>query len=241
MKAIYPAIDLINGQVVRLKEGDFARKTSYSDDPVAMAKGFQDEGASLLHVVDLDGAKDGKARQTKLISQIAQSTNLALQVGGGIRSLDDAKKLIDAGVDRVVIGSLAVKDPEAFIKIAEAVGPERLTLGLDCHLTESGEAMVAASGWQETSKVSADDLLGRYTSLGVKRVLCTDIKKDGMLAGPNFELYEKLSAKYPDLEFLASGGVSGKEDVTKLAKTGAFGVIIGKALYEGRLQLKEVL
>ena len=241
MKAIYPAIDLMGGEVVRLQEGAFETKKTYSLDPIEAALSFEKAGASLLHVVDLDGAKAQETKQTALIKRLCAATNLKVQVGGGVRSLKDVTKLLEAGADRVVIGSLAVKDPQAFTAILKEVTGAKVTLGLDCHLDEKGNAHVATHGWQHTSNETASSLLDRYSALGLTRVLCTDIKKDGMLKGPNFALYRSLAALYPHMEFLASGGVSCKEDVFELKKTGAYGAIIGKALYEGRLDLKEVL
>lgn len=241
MKAIYPAIDLIEGKVVRLEEGQFDSKKTYSENPIEIAQGFSNDGAKYLHIVDLDGARYGQTMQSDLIKQICAATQLKVQVGGGIRTIQDVEKLLNVGVDRIIIGSLAVKDPEAFSHILSSVGGDRITLGLDCHLDASGQAHVATQGWQETSNTTANNLLDQYRDLGLRRVLCTDIKKDGMLQGPNFDLYKSLSSQYPEMEFLASGGVSCKEDILNLNKTGAYGVIIGKALYENRIKLEEIL
>lgn len=238
---IYPAIDLMDGRVVRLKKGLFDQKTTYSDDPLAVAAGFREEGAEYLHVVDLDGARDGKARQTDLIRRLTAESGLRVQTGGGIRTPQQAVALQEAGVERVVLGSIAVRDPGATREIIAAVGPAAVTLGLDIGLDDQGRPRVATHGWQEVSGTRAEELLDQWAATGITDVLCTDISRDGMLTGPNTELYARLAKDYPDLCFLASGGVSAAEEIPRLARAGAGGVIIGKALYEGRFRLQEVL
>lgn len=238
---IYPAIDLIEGQVVRLTQGCFDQQTTYGDDPVAVAKTYKEQGAEYLHVVDLDGAKGDKPRQTNLIKKIALESGLKLQVGGGIRTLKDAQELVDVGVDRIILGSIAVKDVDTTLSILEGLGGERITLGLDVMLNSNLVPMVATSGWQEVSDVSADKLLKLYTQFPSVSVLCTDIGKDGTLEGPNFDLYGSLMKNWPEISFLASGGVARKSDISRLKEMEMGGVIIGKALYEGRFSLEEVL
>ncbi|SMF78285.1 1-(5-phosphoribosyl)-5-[(5-phosphoribosylamino)methylideneamino]imidazole-4-carboxamide isomerase [Pseudobacteriovorax antillogorgiicola] len=238
---IYPAIDMINGQVVRLTKGLFDQKTIYNDNPVQMAKEFQAMGATYLHVVDLDGAKQGAPQQTKIIRTIAEETKLKLQVGGGVRSAGDVSELLDAGVDRVIIGSLAVKDMAATKRILETFGGERITLGLDVSLNDAGTPMVATHGWQEVSNLTADEVLNEYLSLGLSQVLCTDISRDGTLTGPNFELYKELSLRFPTVKFLASGGLKSVDQVKALKADNVGGAIIGKAIYEGTLDLREAL
>lgn len=238
---IYPAIDLMDGKVVRLKGGDFAQKTDYGLDPFQVAAEFRELGATHLHIVDLDGAKDGAARQTSLIQDLVAQSQLKVQTGGGVRSVDDVKRLLEVGVDKVIIGSLAVTKPEVFKAIAQEVRGESITLGLDVRLDDQGEAWVATHGWAETSQVKAETLLSLAKEVGVTQILCTDIAKDGMLQGPNHQLYERLAASHKSLGILASGGVSGIEDLAVLHKAGVSGVIIGKAYYEGRLDLKEAL
>ena len=238
---IYPAIDMINGQVVRLTKGLFDQKTVYDNDPISMAKKFEELGCEYLHVVDLDGAKKGEPAQTDLVQQIAQSTNLKLQVGGGVRTSEHVQQLLQSGVDRVIIGSLAVKNIPLTKRIFETFGGDRITLGLDVSMNESGIPMVATHGWQEVSNLSAEDVLNEYLTLGLTQVLCTDISRDGTLTGPNFELYKELSLRFPTVNFLASGGLKSLEQVKALKADQVGGAIIGKAIYEGTLDLKEAL
>lgn len=238
---IYPAIDLIGSQVVRLFKGDFEQKTTYASDPLEVAKSFQDAGAKFLHMVDLDGAKASKPVQTDIFEQIAKNTNLELQVGGGIRSLDDVGTLLRIGVKRVVIGSLAVKDPVLTKKIFQEYGGDSITLGLDVQMGEGGSALVATHGWQQVSDVPASSLLNEYLEVGLEQVLCTDISRDGTLTEPNFQLYADLQDHFPTVRFLASGGVTTVEQIKELKANQVGGAIIGRALYEGKIDLKEAL
>ena len=238
---IYPAIDLIDGKVVRLRQGDFDQKTDYQKDPVATAKEFAEMGAKYLHVVDLDGAKSGKPAQTELIKRIAQESKLELQVGGGVRTSEDVGTLLDAGVNRVILGSIAVNDPDLTKNIFETYSGDRLTLGLDVRLNADGRPMVATHGWKQTSNVEASSLLSLYLPFGLGQVLCTDIGLDGMMQGPNFALYMGLSSNFPTVTVLASGGVSSLDDLKSLKAKAVGGAIIGKALYEGAINLKEAL
>jgi phosphoribosylformimino-5-aminoimidazole carboxamide ribotide isomerase len=238
---IYPAIDLMDGKVVRLAQGRFDQKTTYSQAPLEVAKAFVQEGASYLHVVDLDGARQGQPMQLELLRSLAAEVPLKLQVGGGVRSMDHVQALIDAGVDRVIIGSLAIQDPKLSKRIFETFGGEHITLGLDVMLDANGEPMVATHGWQQVSSVSAHEVLDRFLSLGLSQVLCTDISRDGMMGGPNFSLYKKLQAQYPQLCILASGGMHKVSDIKQLKDDRIGGAIIGKALYESTIQLKEAL
>ncbi len=238
---IYPAIDLMDGKVVRLAQGRFDQKTTYTQAPLEAAQAFVQEGATYLHVVDLDGARQGQPMQLELLRSLAAEVPLKLQVGGGVRSTDHVQALIDAGVDRVIIGSLAIQDPKLSKRIFESFGGEHITLGLDVMLDANGEAMVATHGWQQVSSVSAHEVLDRFLSIGLSQVLCTDISRDGMMGGPNFALYKKLQAQYPHLCILASGGMHKVSDIKQLKSDRIGGAIIGKALYEGTIQLKEAL
>lgn len=238
---IYPAIDLIEGKLVRLSQGRFDQQTSYSQSPLAAAQDFADQGAEYLHVVDLDGARHGRPMQLELLKALATRLQLKLQVGGGIRSLEHVASLIQAGVDRVIIGSLALQDYSLCQQIFETFGAEHITLGLDIVFDTKGEAKVATQGWQEISSVSADELLERYLGLGLNQVLCTDIHRDGMMAGPNFAFYKTLVQRFPQLCLLASGGVHSVADIRQLKADGIGGAIIGKALYEGSFTLREAL
>ncbi|MFW7381862.1 MAG: 1-(5-phosphoribosyl)-5-[(5-phosphoribosylamino)methylideneamino]imidazole-4-carboxamide isomerase [Oligoflexus sp.] len=238
---IYPAIDLIHGEVVRLTKGDFSQKTVYGQDPVAVAKQFVDAGATYLHMVDLDGAKAGRPIQTPIFTEIVRETNLKLQVGGGIRDASHVKTLLDAGVDRVIIGSLAVKDTALTQHILETFGGERITLGLDVLIDDAGVPLVATHGWQKVSNLSAEKLLTEFVMMGLNQVLCTDISRDGTLTEPNFELYARFKKHFPTVTFLASGGITSVDQIVKLKASNVGGAIIGRALYEGRIDLKEAL
>lgn len=235
---IFPAIDLKDGRCVRLAQGDFNAATVYRHDPATQARLFAEAGAVWLHVVDLDGAKAGAARQTGLIADIAKGTSLKVQAGGGIRDEETIDRLLNAGVARVVIGSLAVSDPARVKQWLKKFGPESVVLALDVRLTDDGPELLA-HGWQSGSRCFLWDLLGVYgADTGLRHVLCTDVSRDGMLGGSNVELYQMLRARRPDLNLLASGGVGGMTDLDALYEAGVSGVIVGKALYEGRVDLR---
>jgi phosphoribosylformimino-5-aminoimidazole carboxamide ribotide isomerase len=234
---IYPAIDLIDGAVVRLHKGDFDRLTAYSTDPVCVAQSYADSGAKWLHLVDLDGAKNPENRQIGLIGKIIENTGLNVQVGGGIRSFDDVETLIAAGASRVVIGSLAVRDVEKTKRIFDAFGPERICLAADV-ISQHDRFHIAVSGWQEASSIGLFSFIETYLESGLRHTLCTDINRDGTLTGCNRDLYEMVKQAFPNLRLQASGGVSVLDDLVGLP---ADGVIIGKALYEGRFDVKEAL
>lgn len=238
---IYPAIDIIEGKVVRLSQGRFEQKIIYNNDPLTVARMFADEGAEYLHLIDLDGARQGKPRQLDLLGQLAKEVPLKLQIGGGVRSSQDVAQLIDAGADRVIIGSLAIQNFHLTQNIIEQFGSEHITLGLDLCIDSTGVARVATHGWQELSTIIAEDLLLQYLPLGINQVLCTDISLDGMMQGPNFKLYQNILLRFPGICLLASGGIRNKEDILQLKCAGLGGAIIGKALYEGGIQLKELI
>lgn len=238
---LYPAIDLINGKCVRLSQGDFARVTHYETNPLEVARGYQSAGSTCIHIVDLDGARAGMPKQAELIGGIAKATGLKVQSGGGIRTVRDAETVLDAGVSRLVIGSLAVKQPAVTREIYRACGPDRFTLAVDVNLDGSGTPMVATEGWRESGVMSLWAMLETYAALGLKRLLCTDIGRDGMMTGPNLTLYKEVHARYPELELQASGGVSSLEDLRQLKAAGIPGVIIGKALFEGKFTLSEAI
>ncbi len=238
---IYPAIDLRGGRVVRLTEGRFDQEKSYGDDPVAVARGFAAAGATWLHVVDLDGAKDPAKRQTPLVEKLARESGLRVQTGGGIRDEAQIDALLAAGVQRVIVGSLAVKEPDRVRGWLKQFGAQRIVLSPDVRLDVAGTPRVAAAGWQETTGLALDDLLQSYLAAGLVHILCTDISRDGKLTGPNTALYAELVKKFPSLQIQASGGVSSLEDLWALQKTGATGAIVGRALYENKFTLKEAL
>ncbi|MGE3624143.1 MAG: 1-(5-phosphoribosyl)-5-[(5-phosphoribosylamino)methylideneamino]imidazole-4-carboxamide isomerase [Bdellovibrionales bacterium] len=238
---LFPAIDLKNGQCVRLAQGDFNAVTVYEADPLKMARKFADAGARWLHVVDLDGARDGQSRQLDIIANIAENVPLKLQTGGGIREASTIEQFIAVGAARIVIGSLAVKNRPLVEEWLRHFGPERIVLALDVKLDGKGEPEVLTHGWQSGSQQSLWELLEFYSDRGLETLLCTDVSRDGMLAGANEALYRIIQRRYPGLDVLASGGVSGLDDLLSLAGAGLAGAVIGKALYEGRIDLAEAL
>ncbi|MBO7303560.1 MAG: 1-(5-phosphoribosyl)-5-[(5-phosphoribosylamino)methylideneamino]imidazole-4-carboxamide isomerase [Clostridia bacterium] len=231
---IIPAIDLIDGKAVRLQKGDYNKVTVYSDSPEKVAKYFYDCGARYLHVVDLDGAKSGKADNFETIKRIVEAADLSVEVGGGIRSLDIVKKYVDIGVDRIILGTAAITDPE-FLKEAVELYGNRITVGVDIK-----DGMVAIKGWTEVSAVSCEDFCRQLEELGVSSVICTDISKDGMMSGTNLELYKGLNRDF-SINIIASGGVSTLDDIRALKEMDVFGAILGKALYMGAVDLKEAI
>ena len=234
---LYPAIDLICGAVVRLRKGHFDQMTKYGTDPVAVAKSYADAGATWVHLVDLDGAKNPQNRQIDLLANIINSTGLSVQIGGGIRSADDVAALFDAGAARVVIGSLAVRDPDVVKQLVQMHGPEKICLAADVIL-QNNSFYIAVSGWQEASDLNLFDFLNMFAPAGLTHVLCTDIDRDGTLRGFNRALYTSVKQEFSYLQLQASGGASRLEDLKHLD---ADGVIIGKALYEGRFSVAEAL
>jgi len=231
---IYPAIDLRGGRVVRLSEGDFDRENVYADNPLDVAKGFESAGAKFLHVVDLDGAREGEAVSFAVIEEIAQNTNLFVEVGGGIRAMDRLERYIEAGISRCIIGTAAVRNP-SFLKTALQKYGDAVAVGVDAK-----DGHVAVSGWQDLTELKGYDFCLWLRELGVKTIIYTDIARDGMLKGPNFSLYSELSG-ISGINIIASGGVTSLEDVKTLAQTGVKGAIIGKALYTGMINLHEAL
>ncbi len=238
---IYPAIDLRGGRVVRLTEGKFDQEKSYGDDPLAVARGFRAAGAAWLHVVDLDGAKDPARRQIALVERLARESGLRMQTGGGIRDEAQIAAILAAGAERVIVGSLAVKDPALVKGWLKQFGPDRLILSPDVRLDATGTPRIAAAGWQESTGVALDDFLRDFLAAGLVHVLCTDISRDGKLTGPNTALYTELLRKFPALQLQASGGVSSLADLRALKAAGAPGAIVGRALYEGKFTLPEAL
>ena len=233
---LLPAIDLIGGRCVRLSQGDFARETSYSDDPVAALEGFAEGGADDAHLVDLDGARAGAPCQHNLFARLAASTLLQLQVAGGFRTADQVAAMLDAGVARVVIGSLALTDPAGFTAMLTRFGPDRLTLALDVRL-DGDAAMVATHGWEVGSGRTLGDVLGQFPA--VRHLLVTDIARDGMLTGPNIALMRSILADFTNVELQASGGVATLADLDALRATGAASAIVGKAIWEGRFTVAQ--
>lgn len=238
---IIPALDLIDGSVVRLHQGDYDQKRDYGSDPLLRLQEYQRQGAKLLHLVDLTGAKDPKARQITLIQTLIKGVQVPVQIGGGIRTQDDVEALLAAGAARVVIGSTAIKQPELVKQWFSKYGPEALVLALDVRIATDGNKYVAIHGWQEDSNQTLEQVIDDYLPHGLKHVLCTDISKDGTLSGSNVRLYREISQKYPQIAFQASGGIGQLDDVKALKDSGVAGVIVGRALLEGKFTVEEAI
>lgn len=239
--AVYPALDIRNGQVVRLLQGDYAQQTTYGDDPLPRAQAFAAAGAQWMHLVDLDAARAGGYTLAPLLAQVAATTALKVQTGGGVRGRDDVARILDAGASRVVIGSLAVREPAQVLAWLQEFGADRLTIALDTRQGGDGVWRLPVHGWTETADVTLDELAVRYAQAGMKHLLCTDIARDGMLSGPNLDLYAHLSRLLPGVAVQASGGVRDVDDVAAAKAAGCAGAVLGKALLEGRLRLEEAL
>ena len=238
---LYPAIDVREGRVVRLQQGDYARETRYADDPFELASRYAAQGATWLHLVDLDAARDGGYAQLDLLARIKAATSLKVQTGGGIRDEAGVDALFAAGADRVVVGSLAIREPERVMNWLYRYGSQRITLALDASRTDDGDWQLPSHGWTRDSGVSLFALLGDYLNAGVRHVLCTDIARDGMLAGPALDLYGELLARAPQLQLQASGGIRSIEDIRAATTLGCAGLVLGKALLDGRFTLVEAL
>lgn len=233
---IIPAIDIIDGKCVRLTQGDYSQKKVYNEDPLEVAKAFADAGITRLHLVDLDGARAKHIVNHKVLERIASKTNLHIDFGGGLKKDDDLRIAFECGARQITGGTVAVKDPDLFLSWLERFGPERIILGAD---VKNGK--IAVSGWEEESQEELLPFLERYLAAGVRYAICTDVSKDGLLAGSARELYAEIRAEFPDLQLIASGGVTAIEEVEELREIGCFGAIIGKAIYEGRISLKDLI
>ena len=231
---IIPAIDIIDGKCVRLSKGDYDTKKIYNENPVEVAKEFEDFGIQYLHLVDLDGAKAKKIINQKVIEDIAKNTDLIIDFGGGIRSEEDLQKAFDSGAKKVTLGSIAVVNPELCLAWLEQFGAEKFILGADCL-----DRKIKTSGWLENSETDVVDFIKEYQKKGFREVVCTDISKDGMLQGPSTALYQEI-IENSTIELIASGGISNIEDVQKMKEIGCAGTIIGKAIYEGRISLEDL-
>lgn len=235
MIELIPAIDIIGGQCVRLTKGDYDTKKVYNEDPVSVAKEFEQYGIKRLHVVDLDGARSKHIVNDAVLRRITTETNLVVDFGGGIKTDEDIEKAIDAGASMVTIGSIAVTDPERSFEWLNRYGAERIVLGADVR-----NGKISINGWKEDSEEDLIPFLKKYLDEGVRNVLCTEISKDGMLQGPAIELYKEVMKAYPTCHLIASGGVSSKQDIEDLEKAGIPAVVFGKAIYEGRIKLSEL-
>ncbi|TVL21196.1 1-(5-phosphoribosyl)-5-((5-phosphoribosylamino)methylideneamino)imidazole-4-carboxamide isomerase [Shewanella xiamenensis] len=238
---IIPAIDLIDSKVVRLYQGDYGQQTTFDLSPLAQLQSYQDQGANWLHIVDLTGAKEPAKRQTTLIAKLTAGLSANIQVGGGIRTEEQVAELLSLGVKRVVIGSLAVKEPELVKGWFNKFGSEAICLALDVNINQSGEKIVAVSGWQSGGGKSLESIVEDFSQVGLKHALVTDISRDGTLTGANTALYRELSSRYPDIVWQASGGIATLEDVAAVRDSGAAGIIIGKALLINQFNVAEAI
>ena len=235
MIEIIPAIDLIDGKCVRLNQGDYDRKTIYNENPLEVAKSFEDVGITRLHLVDLDGAKAKHIVNWKVLELIATKTNLVIDFGGGLKSDEDLRIAFESGAAMITGGSIAVKDEETFTGWITKYGSDKIILGADVK-----DKKIAVSGWQEDTELEINEFVKKYMDKGISKVISTDISKDGMLSGPSFELYDELQNNFTDLYVIASGGVSSMADIEKLADHHVPAVITGKAIYEGKITLEEI-
>ena len=232
---IIPAIDIINGECVRLSKGDYNKKTIYSKNVLDVAKNFEDNGIQFLHLVDLDGAKENRIINYKTLELISSKTSLAIDFGGGLKSEEDIKIAFESGAKQVTLGSVAVKNSELFLKSLEKYGSEKIILGADAR-----KEKIAISGWLEESESNIYDFIKEKIKIGIQYVISTDIDKDGMLEGPSFDLYEKIIGENPNIKLIASGGITSTNDLVQLKSLGCEGAIIGKALYENRITFNDL-
>ncbi|MCH8741693.1 1-(5-phosphoribosyl)-5-[(5-phosphoribosylamino)methylideneamino]imidazole-4-carboxamide isomerase [Patescibacteria group bacterium] len=232
---VIPAIDIISGKCVRLTRGDYQLKKIYNDTPIKTARRFERAGFRRLHLIDLEGAREGKIKNWKSIKNIAENTNLLLQVGGGIHSQGDIKTLFDLGVDRVILGTVAIKESQKLKKFLKKFGNEKIAVAVDIRKNK-----ICYRGWRKEKKITLRTFLKSLIRLGIKTAIVTDIERDGMLRGPNFSLYKTLIKTFSNLEIIASGGIRTKEDLQKLSKIGLSGAVVGKAIYEKKILLKNL-
>lgn len=235
MIELIPAIDIIDGKCVRLTKGDYTQQTTYSDSPADVARRFEDMGFKRLHVVDLDGAKSRHIVNKKCLNDISRLTSLEIDFGGGLKTDDDIQAAFDNGAAMVTVGSVAISAPDLFAKWIGTFGADKIILGAD---TRDGK--VSINGWKEDSATDIFDMLDTYVSMGISKVLCTDISKDGTMQGPAISLYEEIMRRHPSLHLIASGGVSGNDDIMNLDRSGIPAVVFGKAFYEGRIDIDKL-
>jgi phosphoribosylformimino-5-aminoimidazole carboxamide ribotide isomerase len=236
MIEIIPALDILDGKAVRLSQGDYDQKTIYDEDPLEIAKRFEDHGICRLHIVDLDGAKANRIINYKSLERIASRTSLIIDFGGGLKSDSDLEIAFDSGAQMVTGGSIALKKPEIFQRWIDKFGSQHIILGADCR-----DNKIAVTGWTEKTEEEVVPFIGKWRKQGILKVICTDISKDGMLEGTNIELYQEIRENDPDVFLIASGGISNIQDIELLEENHIPGVIIGKAIYEGKISLKELL
>jgi len=238
---VIPAIDLQGGKCVRLFQGDFSRTTEYSDDPVAVAREFAELRTSDLHIIDLDGARSGAQENRAIVEAIAAESDLSIQLGGGIRDQQTVSDWLSAGVARCIIGSQAVTEPDAVKSWLVRFGGERIVLALDVNISEDGVPLITTHGWTRPSNTSIFECINDYRTVGLQHVLCTDVSRDGAMAGPNIDLYVRIMGRFPDLKLQASGGVRSIDDLKDLRQRGIPAAITGRALLEGTITIEEML
>lgn len=238
---IIPALDLIDGTVVRLHQGDYDKQRNYDQHPLLRLQDYEKQGAKLLHLVDLTGAKDPHARQLSLIQSLINGVNVPVQVGGGIRYDEDVAALLKIGAARVVIGSTAIKQPDQVKQWFQKYGADAFVLALDVRIQTNGDKYVAIHGWQGDSKQTLEQVIENYLPYGLKHVLCTDISKDGTLTGSNVTLYQEICQRYPQIAFQASGGIGSLADIKALQHSGVSGIIVGRALLDGKFTVSEAI
>ncbi|MFN8416011.1 MAG: 1-(5-phosphoribosyl)-5-[(5-phosphoribosylamino)methylideneamino]imidazole-4-carboxamide isomerase [Cytophagaceae bacterium] len=235
MIQVIPAIDIIDGKCVRLTQGDYQQKKEYHSNPLEIAKQFEGVGIQRLHLVDLDGARLKKITNQKVLETIANNTSLVIDFGGGLQSDEDLKVAFDSGATQITAGSIAVKNPAMVKSWMQKFGAGKIIVG-----TDSKDGKIAVSGWQETTSIEIDTLVEEYLPYGFSYSICTDVAKDGLLQGPSFDLYQRLHSKYSQVNWIASGGVAGMDDIVRLNEMGVYGVIVGKAFYEGKITLEQL-
>lgn len=232
---IIPAIDIIEGKCVRLTQGDYSRKTIYNEHPLEVARQFEDAGLQRLHLVDLDGAKAGQVKNWKVLETLAAKTSLAIDFGGGIKTEQDVKIVLNSGAVLITVGSIAIRNEQELVKWLLEYGPDKFLLGADVK-----NEKIAVAGWLETTDIWIYDLIQKYMEHGIRQLFCTDVSKDGALQGPAIDLYKSIIDRFPGLQFIASGGVSSMKDLDELQEIGCTGAIVGKAIYENRISLEEL-
>lgn len=233
---IIPAIDIIDGKCVRLTQGDYAQKTIYNENPLEVAKQFEDAGLQRLHLVDLDGAKTGAVQNWKVLETLATRTNLIIDFGGGIKTEKDVQIVFNSGAALATVGSIAVKNEALFVSWLQQFGANKFLLGADVK-----DEKITIGGWLQTTDILIYNFIEKYIQHGVQQIFCTDVSKDGKLEGPSIDLYKNIIQKFPDLHFIASGGVANVDDLKQLTEIGCKGVIIGKAIYEGRIKISDLM
>ncbi|CAI3795062.1 1-(5-phosphoribosyl)-5-[(5-phosphoribosylamino)methylideneamino]imidazole-4-carboxamide isomerase [Rheinheimera sp. MM224] len=238
---IIPAIDLIQGKTVRLYQGSYDKTTEYQQTPLQLRDLYAEAGAGILHLVDLTGAKNAADRQLELLTTLMKNAPLPVQVGGGVRTAADVEQLLAAGASRVVVGSVAIREPETVQGWLRTYGGDKIVLALDVAINAKGDKTLPSHGWIEESTITLEQVLDGFIAAGAKHVLCTDISKDGTLQGPNVALYAELTQKYPQIQWQASGGVGSLADIKALKPTGVAGVILGRALLEGKFTAEEAI